>query len=202
MQALSRVSLAVAAGEIHALVGENGAGESTLTKIIAGVYQPDEGQIEFGAEIVHWASPGVAKRHDIHVIYQELVLFPNLSVAENIFLGHERSGGLGMVDHRRTVEDAREVLRRLGAALDPRRRVGDLTVADQQMVAIAKALVHNVKLLILAEPTAVISGREVTLLSERLHALQRDGVATIYILHLLAPAGGDFFYLRQRQRAE
>ena len=185
VQALSRVSLAVAAGEIHGLIGENGAGKSTLTKIIAGVYQPDEGQIEFGGEIVHWASPGMAKRHGIHVIYQELVLFQNLSVAENIFLGHERRSRLGAVAHRRTVADAADLLGRLGVTLDPGRRVGELTIADQQMVEIARAMVRNVRLLILDEPTAVISGREVALLFERLRALQRDGVAIIYISHRL-----------------
>jgi ribose transport system ATP-binding protein len=185
VRALHRVSFAVSAGEIHALVGENGAGKSTLTKIIAGVHRPDEGQIEFNGEILRWASPGEAKHRGIHVIYQELVLFQNLSVAENIFLGYERRGLLGTVNHGRTVEDARELLGRLGVDLDPRRRVGELTVAEQQMVEIAKALVRNVKLLILDEPTSVISGREVTLLFERLRALRRDGVATIYISHRL-----------------
>jgi ABC-type sugar transport system ATPase subunit len=185
VRALHGVSLAVAAGEIHALVGENGAGKSTLTKIIAGVHQPDEGQIEFNGDILHWTSPGKAKRRGIHVIYQELVLFQNLSVAENIFIGYERRGFLGAVDHGRTVEDARELLAHLGVDLDPRRRVGELTVADQQMVEIAKAMVHNVRLLILDEPTSVISGRQVTLLFDRLRALRRDGVAIIYISHRL-----------------
>jgi ribose transport system ATP-binding protein len=88
VKALSSVQLEVKAGEIHALVGENGAGKSTLTKIIAGVFKPDEGQVEFDGEIVHWNSPAEAKAAGIHVIYQEFVLFPNLSVAENIFIGH------------------------------------------------------------------------------------------------------------------
>ena len=145
VQALSRVSLAVAAGEIHALVGENGAGKSTLTKIIAGVYQPDEGQIEFDGEIVHWASPGAAQaaRHPCDLPGTGAV--PATSrVAENIFLGHERSTGLGMVDHRRTRRG-----RARGAAANSAwrstrgERVGDLTVADQQMVEIAKALVQQ-----------------------------------------------------------
>lgn len=185
VKALSGMQLDVRAGEIHALVGENGAGKSTLTKIIAGVYQPDEGQMEFDGEIAHWATPGAAKVAGIHVIYQEFVLFPHMTVAENIFIGHERRNALGLVDHRQTRRDATELLHRLGVDIDPDRRVVDLSVADQQMVEIAKAMVHRVKLLILDEPTAVISGKEVELLFQRLQALKADGVAIIYISHRL-----------------
>jgi ribose transport system ATP-binding protein len=185
VKALAGVQFQVQAGEIHALVGENGAGKSTLTKVIAGVYQPDEGQIEFDGEIVHWTSPAAAKVAGIHVIYQEFVLFPHLSVAENIFIGHERRGALGLLDHRKTRQDAVELLKRLGVEIDPDARVAELSVADQQMVEIAKALVHKVKLLILDEPTAVIAGKEVNLLFGRLRALKKEGVAIIYISHRL-----------------
>jgi ABC-type sugar transport system ATPase subunit len=185
VKALAEMQLNVHAGEIHALIGENGAGKSTLTKLIAGVYRPDEGQMEFDGEIVHWNSARDAKAAGIHVIYQEFVLFPQLSVSENIFLGHERSGKFGLLDHRQTRADALELLRRLGVEIDPDARVGDLSVADQQMVEIAKALVHKVTLLILDEPTAVISGKEVALLFERLKALKAEGVAIIYISHRL-----------------
>lgn len=185
VKALSEVQLDVKSGEIHALVGENGAGKSTLTRIIAGVHQPDEGSIEFDGEIVHWASPATAKAAGIHVIYQEFVLFPNLTVAENIFLGHERRGFLNGIDHARTLQDAKDLLGRLGVDIDPDALVAELSVADQQMVEIAKALVHKVKLLILDEPTAVIAGHEVELLFGRLRALRDDGVAIIYISHRL-----------------
>lgn len=185
VKALDQVDLDVRAGEIHGLLGENGAGKSTLTKTIAGVYQPDEGQIEFDGEIVHWAAPGDAKEAGIHVIYQEFVLFPHLTVAENIFLGNERRGGLGLIDYAQTRRDARELLQRLGVEINPDQLVSELTVADQQMVEIAKAMVHKVKLLILDEPTAVISGHEVELLFKRLEALKADGVAIIYISHRL-----------------
>ena len=185
VKALSEVQLEVKAGEIHALVGENGAGKSTLTKIIAGVLQPDEGTIEFDGEIVHWSSPADAKAAGIHVIYQEFVLFPNMTVAENIFLGHERRGFLKGIDHARTRQDAADLLSRLGVSIDPNALVSELSVADQQMVEIAKALVHKVKLLILDEPTAVIAGHEVELLFGRLRALRDDGVAIIYISHRL-----------------
>lgn len=185
VKALSNVQLDVKAGEIHALVGENGAGKSTLTRLIAGVHKPDEGTIEFDGEIVHWDSPAAAKASGIHVIYQEFILFPNLTVAENIFLGHERRGFLNGIDHGRTRQDALDLLNRLGVAIDPDALVSELSVADQQMVEIAKALVHKVKLLILDEPTAVIAGHEVELLFGRLRALRDDGVAIIYISHRL-----------------
>ncbi len=185
VRALSEVSLDVRSGEIHALVGENGAGKSTLTRTIAGVHQPDEGTIRFDGRDIRWTSPGDAKKAGIHVIYQEFVLFPHLSVAENIYIGHERKTRFGLIDHKKAAADARELLARFGLDLDPKAMVSDLSVADQQMVEIAKALVHDVKLLILDEPTAVISGPEVDVLFKRLRALRDAGVAIIYISHRL-----------------
>jgi ribose transport system ATP-binding protein len=185
VKALAGVQFQVSSGEIHALVGENGAGKSTLTKVIAGVYQPDEGQIEFDGEIVHWTSPAAAKAAGIHVIYQEFALFPHLTVAENIFIGHERRGPFGLLDRRKTRRDAVDLLKRLGVDIDPDAYASELSVADQQMIEIAKALVHKVKLLILDEPTAVIAGKEVDLLFGRLRALKNEGVAIVYISHRL-----------------
>jgi len=185
VQALSHVDFEVEAGEIHALVGENGAGKSTLTKIIAGAYQPDAGHIELEGAAARWDSPADAKLRGIHVIYQELILFPELSVAENIFIGNERRRASGAIDYRRSFAEASDILRRLGAELDPRQRVGELSVANQQMVEIARALVQNVKLLVLDEPTAVISSREVEQLFKRLRALRAEGVAIVYISHRL-----------------
>jgi len=185
VRALSEVSLDVRSGEIHALVGENGAGKSTLTRTIAGVHQPDEGTIRFDGRDIRWTSPGDAKKAGIHVIYQEFVLFPHLSVAENIYIGHERKTRFCLIDHKKAAADARELLARFGLDLDPKAMVSDLSVADQQMVEIAKALVHDVKLLILDEPTAVISGPEVDVLFKRLRALRDAGVAIIYISHRL-----------------
>lgn len=185
VNALSGIDLDVRAGEIHALVGENGAGKSTTIKIAAGVYRPDAGQIVFEGKPVQWTRPAEAKNAGIHVIYQEFVLFPHLTVAENIYLGHERRNRFGFVDHARTRRDAAELLRKLGVEIDPRLPVSELTVADQQMVEISKALVHKVKLLILDEPTAVISGREAELLFARLAALKAEGVAILYVSHRL-----------------
>jgi ribose transport system ATP-binding protein len=185
VQALSGVSLEVRPGEIHGLLGENGAGKSTLIKIVAGAYAPDQGEIIFDGAPVRWSSPREAKRRGVQVVYQEFVLFPQLSVAENIFIGHERRNRLGMVDHARTRREAKVLLERLGVALDPRLSAASLSVADQQMVEIARAMVHSVKLLVLDEPTAVIAGREVTLLFDRLRRLRAGGVSVIFISHRL-----------------
>ena len=185
VQALAGVDLEVRAGEIHALVGENGAGKSTLTKIIAGVQAADSGEISLNGHAVRWQGPAQAKAAGIHVIYQEFVLFPHMSVAENVFLGRMPRNRLGLIDHRLAERRAAEILTRLGVSLDVRQAVGGLTVADQQMVEIAKAMIDTPKLLILDEPTAVIAGREVELLFERLRKLRDDGVAIIYISHRL-----------------
>ena len=185
VKSLQDVDFSVGAGEIHALVGENGAGKSTLIKIISGAYVPDQGEIELDGDKVAWTGPREAQGAGIHVIYQELVLFPELTVAENVFINDQPLTRFGIIDYRLMERRADDVLRRLGAKIDVRRRVKELTVADQQMVEIARALVGSVKVLILDEPTAVISGREVDLLFDRLIALRAAGVAIIYISHRL-----------------
>jgi ABC-type sugar transport system ATPase subunit len=185
VKSLQDVDFSVGAGEIHALVGENGAGKSTLIKIISGAYVPDQGEIELDGDKVAWTGPREAQGAGIHVIYQELVLFPELTVAENVFINDQPLTRFGIIDYRLMERRADDVLRRLGAKIDVRRRVNELTVADQQMVEIARALVGSVKVLILDEPTAVISGREVDLLFDRLIALRAAGVAIIYISHRL-----------------
>ena len=185
VRALGGVNLDVRPGEIHGLLGENGAGKSTLIKIIAGAYAPDEGEMIFAGEPVRWSSPREAKLRGVHVVYQEFALFPQLSVAENIFVGHERRNRLGMVDHARNRRDAKELLSRLGVSLDPRTAVASLSIADRQMVEIARAMVHKVRLLVLDEPTAVIAGRETALLFDRLRRLRASGVSVLFISHRL-----------------
>jgi ribose transport system ATP-binding protein len=185
VQALKGVSLEVKPGEIHGLLGENGAGKSTLIKIVAGAYTPDQGEITFDGVPARWSSPREAKLHGVHVVYQEFVLFAQLSVAENIFVGHELRNRFGIVDHARMRREASQLLQRLGVSLDPRASVGTLSVADQQMIEIARAMVHRVKLLVLDEPTAVIAGQEVTLLFDRLRRLRDSGVSVIFISHRL-----------------
>jgi ribose transport system ATP-binding protein len=185
VQSLKRVDFSAKGGEIHALVGENGAGKSTLTKIISGAYVQDEGEITLNGEKVFWSGPGDAQRAGIHVIYQELVLFPELTVAENVFINDQPLTRLGTIDYHAMARRADDVLRRLGAQIDVRQRVKNLSVADQQIVEIARAFIGSVKVLILDEPTAVIFGVEVDLLFERLLALRAAGVAIIYISHRL-----------------
>src|SRR4051794_6868130 len=185
VKSLDAVSFGVRAGEIHALVGENGAGKSTLMKVMAGAYTPDEGEIRFEGQPVQWKSAADAKARGIHVIYQELVLFPQSTVAENIFAGAEPRTALGTIEHRRMNRQAQTLLNELGVQLDPRERVRNLSVADQQMVEIAKAMAGETRALVLDEPTAVIAGKEVQLLFERLRVLRTRGVAIIYISHRL-----------------
>jgi ribose transport system ATP-binding protein len=188
VKSLDGVDFSARAGEVHALLGENGAGKSTLTKIISGAYLPDEGEIRFDGEVRRWASPVDVKRAGIHVIHQELQMFPELTVAQNIFLGHEptrRFGPFSRLDHAAMQQRTREVLQRLGHALDPAVLARSLSVADQQMVEIAKALVGELKLLILDEPTAAISAREAELLFARLRELKSRGVCIVYISHRL-----------------
>jgi ribose transport system ATP-binding protein len=185
VRALNGVSFEVRPGEIHGLVGENGAGKSTLIKVIAGAYAPDQGKVLFEGDRVRWSSPREAKQRGIHVVYQEFVLFPQLSVTDNIFVGHERRTRLGTVDHVRMRREAKQLLERLGVSIDPSVSVGSLSVADKQMIEIARALVHRVKLLVLDEPTAVIAGREVTLLFDRLRRLRAEGISIVFISHRL-----------------
>lgn len=137
--ALDRVDFAAHAGAVNILVGENGAGKSTLMKIIAGAERPTGGRLLLDGEPVSFATPSEATAKGIGIIYQELDLCPNLSVAENIFLGHEAGKG-ALVDRKRQIEVARQILRRLDHDIDPNRLVGDLSVSLQQIVAIAKAL--------------------------------------------------------------
>ncbi|MFC0398846.1 sugar ABC transporter ATP-binding protein [Paraburkholderia rhizosphaerae] len=185
VKSLDAVSFGVRGGEIHALVGENGAGKSTLMKVLAGAYTPDDGELRFDGQPVQWKSPADAKARGIHIIYQELVLFPQSSVAQNILAGIEPRTRLGSIDHRAMNERAAALLRELGVQLDPRERVGALSVANQQMVEIAKAMASEIRVLILDEPTAVIAGKEVQLLFQRLRVLRERGVAIIYISHRL-----------------
>lgn len=185
VRALAGVDFAVRAGEVHALVGENGAGKSTLIKIIGGAYQPDAGTISLGGHETRWSGPEAAQKAGIHVIYQEFVLFPNLSVAENIMVGNEKRGRFGLIDHKATADAAAAILDRLGVRLNVTVPAGSLSIADQQMVEIAKALVHDVRVLILDEPSAVLSMKEVELLFGVVRQLRAQGVAVIYVSHRL-----------------
>ena len=180
-QALHDVSLALHAGEIHALLGENGAGKSTLIKIITGVHQPDRGEILLAGRPVTIRSAAEAQRLGVAAIYQEPLLFPDLNVAENIFISHQDRGPV--VDWRQMFHDAERILAELGVALDVRNPARGLTLAAQQSVEIAKAISLNVRILIMDEPTASLSAHEVQELFKLARDLKRQGVAILFVSH-------------------
>lgn len=181
VRALNGVNLAVKAGEIHALVGENGAGKSTLMKILSGAYQKDEGSIYIDGAQVEIGSPRRGKELGVGIIYQEFELAGDLTVAENIFLDRLSSGRL--IDWKRLYRNADAILRNLGFDINVKSRVRDISVAYQQVVEIAKVLSQNAKILILDEPTAVLSPKESAALFETLQKLRGEGVSIIYISH-------------------
>lgn len=182
-QALDDVSLTLYPGQVHSLVGENGAGKSTLIKIMTGIYTADSGTVEMNGEAVTPRSPAEAQRLGVAAIYQEPSIFPDLSVAENITIGHQDRGLI--VDWEAVNRDAAEVLSTLDIDLDPRMRASGLSVAGQQAVEIAKALLLDVKVLIMDEPTAALSAHESTRLFRQVARLRDLGVAVLFISHRL-----------------
>jgi ABC-type sugar transport system ATPase subunit len=185
VQALSGVSLALVKGRLTALLGENGAGKSTLMNIVAGVLQPDAGEIRLAGEPVHFASPREAREAGIAMIYQELNLVPNLTVAENIFLGREPLNRLGLIDTPRMHRDSRRLLDELDLAVAPGTPLGRLRVGQQQIVEIAKAISTRARVLIMDEPTSAITEHETEVLFGIIDSLKRQGVAIAYITHKL-----------------
>jgi ABC-type sugar transport system ATPase subunit len=175
--------LSVAAGRIHAIVGENGAGKSTLVNIMAGVQQPDQGQVLLDGKSVRFGSPMDALLRGINLVHQELALLPQGTVVENVFLGKEQSGRLGLVDWRRMRAATRESLAQLGGDLRPEARISSLSVAQRQLVEIARSLVHGGRALILDEPTAALAPLETDRLFAVLRTLRSQGRAIIYISH-------------------
>ncbi len=186
VRALDNVSFDVNPGEVHALLGENGAGKSTLIKIISGVYRPDGGEMLVDGQPVQFTNPGQAQAIGIATIYQELGLYPELTVAENIFMGHMPRTAVGSLDWKTAQARSRELLDTLEATeLDVRARVGTLNVGNRQRVEIAKALSRNARLLILDEPTAALTSRDVEQLFNIVRKLRERGVGLIYISHRL-----------------
>ena len=185
VQALKGVSFELKAGEVHAIVGENGAGKSTLIKTITGAHLPDSGTIEIQGKVAHHNSPAHAKALGVAVIYQQPALFPDLTVAENIALGLERGGAWRKIDWRARHERAKELLGRVGAKIAPDAYVRQLTMPQQQLVEIARSLGTNARILILDEPTASLSDREVEHLFSVIRELKKQGVGMVYISHRL-----------------
>ena len=173
------------AGEAHALVGENGAGKSTMVKILAGVYQPDSGELLIDGQPVTLHGPAGAQQAGIAVIYQEPTLFPDLSVAENIFMGRQPLAAGRRIDRRRMHADAAALFARLGVRLDPGRISRGLSIADQQIVEIAKALSLDARVIVMDEPTAALSLAEVARLFDVVRTLRAAGAAVLFISHRL-----------------
>ncbi|WP_159014428.1 sugar ABC transporter ATP-binding protein [Acidisoma sp. S159] len=182
-QALKSVHLDVARGEVHALMGENGAGKSTLMKILAGNIQRDAGDIILDGHAVEISSPRAAKALGIAIIHQELNTIPDMTVGDNLALGQEPRTRFGTLDRRRVQESARTKLARIGARVDPRMRIGDLSIGMQQMVEIARAVAEDAGVLVLDEPTAALSQGEADELYRLINQMRAAGVALIYISH-------------------
>jgi ribose transport system ATP-binding protein len=186
VKALQKVELTVYPGEVHALMGENGAGKSTLMKILSGAYVPDPGaEILIDEKPIHINGPLSAKEHGIAIIYQELALAPNLTVAENIYLGREAQRG-PTIDRAGMIAGCADILTNLGATFGPRTVVGDLSIAEQQMVEVARAIHARSRILVMDEPTTALSSRETQRLFQVILRLKAEGLAIIYISHRMA----------------
>ena len=182
---LTEVSLSAASGTVLALLGENGAGKSTLMKILAGVHQPDAGEIFIDGQVVKIANPVDSLQHGVAMIYQELSLAPHLTVAENIFLGREPASAFGLINQKALNEKAANLLQEYGFKLNPKAKVSNLSTAKRQLVEITRAIVEAKKVIVMDEPTSSLTSHEVEDLFRLIRDLKARGVAVIYISHRL-----------------
>lgn len=182
VHALKGVNFELRAGEVHALMGENGAGKSTLIKVLCGIHKRDGGDITYFGEPVEYANIAESQKAGISVIHQELNMMNHLTVAQNIYIGHEPKKGIS-IDDKKMVQDATELFKKIGVDIDPSATLGSLTVGKQQMVEIAKAVSHECKLLVLDEPTAALTQPEVEELFNIMNDLKSKGIGMIYISH-------------------
>ncbi|WP_307070932.1 sugar ABC transporter ATP-binding protein [Streptomyces sp. B3I8] len=185
VRALDGVDLVLHPGEVHALIGENGAGKSTLIKVLTGVYRPDAGTVEFQGRQVSFGTPLEAQKAGISTIYQEVNLIPLLSVARNLFLGREPRTRLGLLDFARMNREAEETLRTYGVRVDVRQSLRTLGVGAQQMVALARAVATDARVVIMDEPTSSLEPREVETLFSVIRRLRDSGIAVVYVSHRL-----------------
>jgi simple sugar transport system ATP-binding protein len=185
VQALKGVSMEIEAGEIHCLAGENGSGKSTLIKIVSGVYTPDAGQIQFGGRVYQRITPIESIRNGVQVIYQDLSIFPNLTVMENLAFNQELANKRRLVNRRRMKQIAEEAIERIHFDVDLNARVGSLSVANKQLVAICRALMFDAKLIIMDEPTTALTRKEVNALFQIILDLKAQGIATLFVSHKL-----------------
>lgn len=185
VKALDGVTFELKKGELHALCGENGAGKSTLMKILGGIYAPDEGEIKINNQIVHIKSPQDTMDNKISIIYQEFNLVPQLSITENLFLGKELKKSI-QLNKKQMLNEAQKVMAKLGLVeIDCSRLVSDISVATQQLVEIGKAIFNDVDILVMDEPTAVLSEKETKALFELIEQLLKKDMSIIYISHRL-----------------
>ncbi|QGQ48124.1 sugar ABC transporter ATP-binding protein [Metabacillus sediminilitoris] len=181
---LENVEFEIMPGEVHALMGENGAGKSTLMKILTGIYERDSGSVYIKGEEVHFKNAKEAENAGIAVIHQELNIIPYLSVTDNMFLGKELTyGKLGIVKHKEMQQKTKKYLNRLGVDIDPDIEAGELSVGQQQMIEIARAIAANAEILIMDEPTAALTDREIEALFVVINSLRKKGVGIVYISH-------------------
>jgi ABC-type sugar transport system ATPase subunit len=183
VKALDDISFTIEMGEVHGLVGENGAGKSTLIKILSGIYPVYEGDITYNGTVRRFNSVHEAQQNGIATIFQELTVIKDLSVAENIFLGREPTRSIGMMDWKIMREKSEEALRFLDTPLNPKEVVGKLSVANQQIVEICKALVLNTKIIIMDEPTSSLTDHEVRQLFLLIKRLKEKGITILYVSH-------------------
>jgi rhamnose transport system ATP-binding protein len=183
VKALDGVALRLFPGEVTALVGENGAGKSTIVKILTGIYQPDSGAITLDGEPVSFPTPHAAASAGVTAIHQETVLFDELSVEENIFIGHAPRTRFGLIDWKRMRRDAAGMLARVGATIDPAVKLRDLGIASKHLVAVARALSIEARVVIMDEPTAALSHKEIAELYVLVEKLKADGKAILFISH-------------------
>ena len=183
--ALKNFNFSLVKGEILALIGENGAGKSTLMKILSGIYKKDAGTIEYFGKPLEVSGPKEAEENGISIVHQELNLMNHLTVAQNIFIGHEPLNKLGLIDDKLMIKRAKKIFEGMNVDINPAAKIGSLTVGKQQLVEIAKALTHNSKILILDEPTAALTESETKELFRIIKDLQMTGVSIVYISHRL-----------------
>ncbi|HEY3549191.1 MAG TPA: sugar ABC transporter ATP-binding protein [Propionicimonas sp.] len=194
VKALDHVTLEIPAGEIHSLAGENGSGKSTLIKVISGVHAPDSGTIELDGQSFDRLTPVDAIRHGVQVIYQDFSIFPNLSVMENLALTTELAANRRLANWRRFRRIAEEAVSKIDFRVDLDATVGDLSVADKQLVAISRALLSNAKLIIMDEPTTALTNKEVDALFGIILDLKARGISTLFVSHKL----GEVFRISER----
>ncbi|MEG7334806.1 ribose ABC transporter ATP-binding protein RbsA [Bacillus sp. 0102A] len=182
-QVLSGVSFQLVPGEVHALMGENGAGKSTLMNILTGLHKSDQGQIRINGNEMYFSNPKEAEQHGIAFIHQELNIWPEMTVLENLFIGKEIASKLGVLQTRKMKALAKEQFDKLSVSLSLDQEAGECSVGQQQMVEIAKALMTNAEVIIMDEPTAALTEREISKLFEVITALKKNGVSIVYISH-------------------